>query len=71
MVLAVEDRKEMFGKWQKECFFSDELSGSFNAAPQSPQMKNKSSKTWSAWGGEVAASLKGEGLRAFPSMGCY
>ena len=71
MVLAVEDRKEMFGKWQEECFFSDELSGSFNAAPPHPpallpRMKNKTTKTRSAWGGEVANLSKEKGLDPFP-----
>ena len=36
-----------------------------------PQMKKKTTKTWSAWGGKVAASLKGEGPRASLSRGFY
>ena len=47
------------------------LVGGLNAAPGPPQMKKKTTKTWSAWGGKVSTSLKGEGPRASLSSGFY
>ena len=35
-------------------------------APRPPRMKNKSTKTWSAWGGEVADLSKEKGPEPFP-----
>ena len=40
--------------------------GSFNAAPCPPRMKNKSTKTRSAWGREVADLSKEKGPGLFP-----
>ena len=46
-----------------------QMSGALMQPPGPPWMKKKTTKTWSAWGGKVAISLKGEGPRASLSRG--
>ena len=49
-------------------FARTHLSGGFNEAPpRLPRMKNKSTKTWSAWRGEVADLSKEKGPAPFHS----
>ena len=42
------------------------LSGGFKSPPGPPRMKNKTTKTGSAWGGKVANLSKEKGLEPFP-----
>ena len=59
-----EDHIESIAFYHIACF-----SGSFNAAPppHPPRLlKNKSTKTLSAWGGEVADLSKEKGPEPFP-----
>ena len=42
------------------------VSGSSTTAPHLPRMKNKSTKTWSAWGGKVADLSKEKGPEPSP-----
>ena len=48
------------------CFCFHHCQGALTQPPGPPRMKNKTTKTWSTWGGKVANLSKEKGLEPFP-----